>query len=125
MDPIRYFNRYTATIDTEEVYGEGFLKFAYGNPLGKLALHAFVKRAAFSKWYGWRMDKPSSAAKVAAFIDQYKLDAGEFVKRPEGLNPEQLSLLLFRLTKILCRSSFPPMVGTLLRQTFLRWMGSL
>ena len=83
MDPIRFFNRYSGEVEEEAVYGEGFLKFAYGNPLGRLALHALVKRALFSKWYGWRMDRAKSAEKVLPFIRDFKLDAGEFLERPE------------------------------------------
>jgi phosphatidylserine decarboxylase len=77
-EPIQYFNRYTRRIETEDVYGDGFLRWVYGNPLGKLALHALVKRAAFSRWYGRRMDAPASRAKVAPFISSYKVSADEF-----------------------------------------------
>ena len=74
MKEIQFFNRYTKKIETEQVYGESFLKWAYGNPLGKMALHAFVKRPAFSKWYGKRMDQPTTKSKVLPFIDDYELD---------------------------------------------------
>lgn len=82
MDSIRYFNRHTGTQETEEIYGEGFLRWAYGNPLGKLSLHGFVKRPAFSKWYGWRMSKPESAARIAPFIAKYGLDPADFAEDP-------------------------------------------
>jgi len=71
-------------METEQVYGEAFLKWAYGNPLGKLALHSFVKRPFFSKWYGNRMDDPKSKAKVLPFIDDYEMDANEFADSPES-----------------------------------------
>lgn len=76
--PIRYFNRSTGTIDTEDVYGEGFLRWAYGNPLGRLTVAVAVKRAWFSRWYGWRMDQPKSREKVEPFLAEYGLDAEEF-----------------------------------------------
>lgn len=82
MDSIRYYNRLTGTHETEEIYGEGFLRWAYGNPLGKLSLHAFVKRPAFSKWYGWRMSKPESAQRVLPFIARYGLDPDDFAETP-------------------------------------------
>jgi phosphatidylserine decarboxylase len=82
VESIRYFNRHTGTHETEEIYGESFLRWAYGNPLGKLSLHAFVKRPAFSKWYGWRMSKPDSAQRVAPFISKYGLDPGDFAEVP-------------------------------------------
>ena len=55
MKDIHFYNRYSQQMETEQVYGEAFLKWAYGNPLGKLALHSLIKRAAFSRWYGKRM----------------------------------------------------------------------
>jgi len=54
---IQFYNRYTKTMETEQVYGENFLQWAYGNPFGKIALHSFVKRPFFSKWYGHRMNQ--------------------------------------------------------------------
>lgn len=83
-ETIEYFNRYTGKIETEEIYGEGFLKWTYGNPLGKLALEGFAKRSLFSKWYGWRMNSPGSRAKVANFIKTYRLQAEEFADSPES-----------------------------------------
>ena len=47
---IEYFNRYTGRAETEEIYGEGFLRWTYGHPLGRLSLESLVKRAFFSKW---------------------------------------------------------------------------
>ena len=82
MESIRYFNRHTGTEETELVYGESFLRWTYGNPLGKLSLHALVKRHGFSKWYGKRMSKPQSAAKIQPFIEQYGLDVDDFAGPP-------------------------------------------
>lgn len=82
MKSIRYYNRHTGSHETEEIYGESFLRWAYGNPLGKLSLHAFVKRPAFSKWYGWRMSKPESSQRVAPFISKYGLDPEDFAETP-------------------------------------------
>jgi phosphatidylserine decarboxylase len=81
---ITYFNRYTHRLETEDVYGEAFLRFTYGNPLGRLALHALVKRAIFSRWYGRRMDDPASRRKVLPFISRYGVDAREFAEPPEA-----------------------------------------
>lgn len=79
MKPITYYNRYTSEVETEQVYGESFLKWAYGNPLGKVALHAFVKRPFFSKWYGWRMDDAETKKKVAPFIADYDMNEDDFL----------------------------------------------
>lgn len=80
MPAIHYYNRHRNRIETEKVYGEAFLRFTYGNPLGALPLHAFVKRAGFSRWYGRRMDLPASREKIAPFIEQYGLDPAEFAE---------------------------------------------
>lgn len=84
MEPIRYFNRHTGQTETEEVYGEGFLRWTYGHPLGALALTALVKRPFFSAWYGRRMSTPGSAARVAPFIENYGLDVGDFLEEAES-----------------------------------------
>lgn len=84
MESIRYFNRHTGETETEQVYGESFLRWTYANPLGKLSLHALVKRHGFSKWYGRRMSKPESAARVEPFIARYGLDPGDFAEPPSS-----------------------------------------
>src|ERR1051325_6953407 len=85
-EPIQYYNRYTGRIEVEDVFGHSFLKWTYGNPLGRLSLHTLVKRAAFSRWYGSRMDAPASRNKVAPFISAYKVDVSEFANAPESFN---------------------------------------
>lgn len=75
---VEFYNRHTGAVETESVYGEGFLRWAYGNPLGRLTVALAVKRLWFSRWYGWRMDRPASRAKVAPFIRDYGVDVAEF-----------------------------------------------
>ncbi len=82
MKPIQFFNRSTGRVETEAVYGEGFLRWAYMNPLGRLALHGFVKRAFFSKWYGWRMQRVASRSKIQPFIQKYGTDVNELADDP-------------------------------------------
>ena len=81
---IQFFNRYTQTVETEQIYGEGFLRWIYGSLSGRLALHAVAKRGFFSQWYGWRMDRPASRAKVAPFIQNFRVDPGEFADAPDS-----------------------------------------
>jgi phosphatidylserine decarboxylase len=83
-EPITFFNRLTGRLETEAVYGEGFLRFTYESPLGALPLHSLVNRAAFSHWYGRRMDAPASRAKIAPFLATYGVDTGEFADPPES-----------------------------------------
>lgn len=83
-EPIEYFNRYTGRIESEDVYGQGFLRWTYGNALGRLSLHAMVKRSFFSRWYGGTMDRPRSRRKIQPFISRYGVDASEFAHTTES-----------------------------------------
>jgi phosphatidylserine decarboxylase len=82
--PIQFHNRVTGRLETEQVYGEGFLRFVYEHPLGALPLHALVKRRLFSAWYGRRMDAAASRAKVMPFIETFGTDVGELADAPES-----------------------------------------
>jgi phosphatidylserine decarboxylase len=85
MAPLTFFNRHTSRVETEQIYGEAWLRFIYGgNPLGKWSLAAIVRRAWFSAWYGWRMNSKASVAKVLPFVIDYNLDAEEFAKPATG-----------------------------------------
>lgn len=75
---IEVYNRYRGALETEQVYGEGYLRFVYGNPLGRLLLFALIKRSFFSRFYGWLMSRPSSRRKIEPFIAQFGLDTNEF-----------------------------------------------
>ena len=81
-EPIRYFNRYTKSVEVEEVYGGDWLRWTYGSSLGRFALWAAVKRAFVSRYYGWKMSSRASANKVLPFIVDYNLDVDEFAKKP-------------------------------------------
>jgi phosphatidylserine decarboxylase len=83
-EDIQFYNPSTGEIESERVYGEGFLRWAYGNPLGRLTVELAVKRGWFSRWYGWRMDRPASSAKIGPFIEEYGLDDAEFVDSPDA-----------------------------------------
>ena len=77
-NPIRFFNRLTGQMETEQVYGERFLRWVYETAPGRLTLRALVRRGVFSRWYGHRMDSPASRARIQPFVKQYGLDSGEF-----------------------------------------------
>lgn len=81
-EPIRYYHRTKKTIETEQVYGEAWLRWTYENPAGRFALHALFKRALLSRIYGWRMSRAYSAQAVLPFIVDYDLDVDEFAKKP-------------------------------------------
>lgn len=82
MDEIRFFDRYTRQELVEKVYGDQALRWTYGSALGRLALATVVKRIWFSRWYGWRMDRPKSREKIRPFLSDYELDPSEFARDP-------------------------------------------
>ena len=82
--PVEFYNRYSGAIETESIYGERFLRWAYGHPLGRLTVALVVKRLWFSRWYGRRMDHRNSRRKIKPFIRDYKVDATEFAEEVDN-----------------------------------------
>jgi len=80
--PIQFYDRYQDTIATEQVYGEKWLRWVYENPLGRASLEILLKRAFFSWYYGYRMNRRYSAHKVLPFVVEYGLDADEMARHP-------------------------------------------
>jgi phosphatidylserine decarboxylase len=80
--PIRYYDRYEKAHKTEQIYGEGWLRFAYENPAGLFFVWMLAKRAWFSQWYGRKMTKRVSALEIIPFITNYGLNVDEFAKSP-------------------------------------------
>jgi len=82
VEPIRYFNRQSGTLETEKIYGERWLRLAYENPAGSILRH-LIKRPFFSRWYGHRMARPASRKLIAPFVRDFGLDPSEFAENPE------------------------------------------
>ena len=76
--PVIYLNRHTGREETEEIFGEGALRWVYETALGRLSLAALVRRACFSRLYGWSADRAGSRSKIRPFIGRYRLDEAEF-----------------------------------------------
>lgn len=79
-EPIHYWHRTKKTVETEQIYGERWLRLIYENPVGRFALWLVVRRAIYSHFYGWRMNRPFSVNQVFPFIVAYNLDVDEFAK---------------------------------------------
>src|SRR4051812_37144455 len=79
-EPIRFYHRYKKAIEEERVYGERWMRLAYENPGGRFFVWLLARRALFSKWYGYKMNKPESSLRVLPFIAKYDIDADEFAK---------------------------------------------
>jgi phosphatidylserine decarboxylase len=82
--PIEVLNRYTGAVETEQIYGDRWLRWTYETAAGRLALALAVRRAVFSRFFGWRMSRPASRAKIAPFIRDYGLDPAEFADPAES-----------------------------------------
>ena len=75
---IEYYNRYTRQIEIEDIFGESFLKWAYGTALGRMSVNVLIKRAAFSYLYGAWMNQSWSRHYIYSFIENYGIDVAEF-----------------------------------------------
>ncbi|MGH7995780.1 MAG: archaetidylserine decarboxylase [Opitutaceae bacterium] len=81
-NPVNYYDRYAKAIKTERIYGERWLRWAYDNPAGRLAVWLVIRRAFFSRWYGRKMKRKNSGWRVLPFIGRYDIDWHEFEKSP-------------------------------------------
>ncbi len=91
---IQVFNRYRNEIEIEKVYGDGAIKFAYGNPIGRL-LGPIIASKWFSKLYGNAQDSLKSAQKVAPFIENFHIRMDQFEKGSLKENPIETSYQSF------------------------------
>lgn len=74
QEPIQYYERESGQLKTEKVAGEKWLVWLYYNPIGEATLWTLAKRKLVSSIYGHRMDRTSSAKKIAPFIDDFDID---------------------------------------------------
>lgn len=79
--PIQYYERESRLLKTEKVAGEKWLLWLYNNPAGEATLWALVKRKVVSAMYGNRMDSPSSAKKIPAFVEEFNIDLSSTQKQ--------------------------------------------
>jgi phosphatidylserine decarboxylase len=78
--PLRYYDRYDRITKDEKIFGERWLRFAYGNPVGLLSVWLFAKRSFFSWHYGKKMNDRRSDMLIYKFIADYDVKASEFAK---------------------------------------------
>ncbi len=82
--PVIYHNRYTGRTEEEKVCAGGWLRWLYGNALGRVIRRALFRRAVFSRLAGWWMRRPGSRTRIPYFISEYGIDAEEFEIPSEG-----------------------------------------
>ena len=74
QNPIKYYERESGQIKTENVAGEKWLVWLYYNPIGESTLWALAKRKLVSAIYGYMMDRTYSAKKIHPFIEDFDID---------------------------------------------------
>ena len=72
--PIRYFDRQSGLLKSENVAGEKWLVWLYHNPVGEATLWALAKRKVVSRVYGNSMDRASSTKKIQPFVEEFDID---------------------------------------------------
>lgn len=81
-ESIYFWNRKTASVEKEEVYGDGALKWAYGTRLGRSLVGSVLSKKWVSQLYGSYQDSPKSQKKIGPFIQQFKIPMEEFEEGP-------------------------------------------
>jgi phosphatidylserine decarboxylase len=82
QEPIRVWDRALGREIEEQVYGEGGVRFMYGNPVGRGLGVALFARRWFSQLYGWLQSTRWSGRKVAPFIERYAIPMAEYEPGP-------------------------------------------
>jgi len=86
LEAIRYVEMKSGEIREETVYGGFWVRALYGSGVGRL-LSGLVAAPPVSRLCGWLQDRPSSARKVAPFVERYGIRLEDFVPE-EGRSSE-------------------------------------
>ena len=78
---IKFVNRASGQTELETPPAEGFLKFLYDNPFGKVTLLPLAKRKFLSATIGKKMNKKKSIKKIEEFVQSLKIDMSESEKK--------------------------------------------
>lgn len=79
--PIVIWNRAAQREETEQIYGERFIRLLYGSLGGRRASEVFLTRPSFSKVYGAFQSLPTSRRKIAPFIRDYAIPMNEYEEK--------------------------------------------
>lgn len=102
---IIYKDRYTGKELREQVMAESALRWIYGTAPGKLALHALIKRAFFSRILGYLKNRPSSRNDIKPFIAEYGIPMEESILQPHEFGT--FNEFFYRRLKPQARPVFP------------------
>ena len=77
METIKYIERASGELKTENVPSEGMLKWLYSTGSGKVALNLLFKRKIVSDLGGWYMNTKLSAKRIPEFVNEHKINLNE------------------------------------------------
>ncbi|WP_204273758.1 phosphatidylserine decarboxylase [Draconibacterium mangrovi] len=77
METIKYIERASGEVKTENVPGEGMLKWLYAPGSGKAALNLLFKRKIVSAMGGWYMNSRLSAKRIPKFVNEHRINLNE------------------------------------------------
>lgn len=78
METIKYIERTSGELKTENVPSAGMLKWLYSSATGKAAMHLLFKRKIVSAFGGWYMNTSFSARRIEDFVNEHQIDKKEF-----------------------------------------------
>jgi len=78
METIKYIERASGEIKTENIPSKGMLSWLYGSATGKLTLNLLFKRKMVSALGGRYMNTRWSAKRIPEFIQEHQIDLNEY-----------------------------------------------
>ncbi len=81
---IQYWNRRQGRMETENVYGDFFVRLLYGNPLGFFVADSLFVRKAVSRLYGGWQSASSSQKKIQPFVERFQIPMEQYAPGPFG-----------------------------------------
>ncbi len=79
---ITFWNRRTARVEQELVYGEGAIRWLYETSIGQALSGSVIAKPWVSAVYGGLQDSARSAKKVAPFVQQFSIPMAEYEDGP-------------------------------------------
>ena len=84
---IRYYNRQTQRVETEQVYGDRAVRWLYDTRWGQWLGQWLAGNGILSDCYGIMQDSACGRSKIAPFVEKFGVDLEEF-EPGEGGNLE-------------------------------------
>jgi len=80
MEAIRFYNRYSQSIEEEPIFAERFLRQLYRTSGGRFCERHFLAKKLFSSAVGWWMRRPWTRRHIGTFARKYRISDEIFEK---------------------------------------------